>query len=133
MAYVAPIRDRVIMAAYSRAIARRPEQVTIERLTGDAPNVTSQSANVAAVVRNVSADSTNEGVEGSVSPGGIPQNGVEIIVLAADLEATSFPMPVEEYDRVTLSSTGARLTVVNVDTHARALAGAIVLRAAGVE
>jgi hypothetical protein len=133
MAYTAPTRDLAIMAAYVRAIRRRPEQVTIARLTGSAPSVTSVSATVDAVVRNVVADSTNEDVEGRVPTGKIPQNAVEIIVLAADLEAAAFPTPVEEYDRVTLSSTGARLTVINVDTHSRSLAGAIVLRAAGVE
>jgi len=134
MPYIAPQRDLAIVAAYVRAIARRPEQVTIERLAGAAPSVTvAASATVDAVVRNVSSDSTNEQVEGSVRPGGIPQSRVEIILLAADLEAVGFPLPVEQFDKVTLSSTGARLAVVNVDMHVRALSGAIVLRAAGVE
>ncbi len=133
MSYTAPVRDSAIMAAYVRAIRRRPEQVTIERLSGAAPNVTSISATVDAVVRNVTADKTNEQVEGNVTRAPIPQSAVEIIVLAQDLEAQGFPMPVEEFDKVTLSSTGSRLAIINVDMHSRALAGGIVIKAAGLE
>jgi hypothetical protein len=133
MAYVAPIRDQTIVDAYRRAILRRPEPVTIERLTGSAPNVTSISVTVDAVVRNVTADATNEDVEGKVRIGNIPQSAVEILVMSADLEDAGFPVPVEEYDKVTLSSTGTRLTIINVDSHKRALGGAIEIKAAGVE
>jgi hypothetical protein len=129
--WVAPERDPKLAAMFARRIAARPEVVTLYRLTGAAPNVTSVSVTVTGSVVDVKSSTANQDVEGRVPNGNIPQSAAEIIIMAQDLEAASFPMPVEKYDKITLSATGARLSISDVDMHKGARGGAVYIYADG--
>lgn len=132
MTWLASPRNQMHVAVARRAIARRAQTVTIERLSGVAPNVTSVSATVIASVTEVKAAPGFTDLDGKVPRGNVPQSRFEIVLLAPDLEAASFPMPPAKFDRVTLSSTGTKLTVDEVDAHKGAVGGLIYLCATGV-
>lgn len=133
--------DPNITAAYGRALAKAGITVTFQRWSGAAPNRNLvASATVTAVVRDYAPDGAAEsqtGMSGS-KQGAITQGDRMIIVLASDLAAQRFPLPVLKNDRIQLPSyasgiEGDYLNVTEVDPYKRAAAGAIELKASGVQ
>jgi hypothetical protein len=126
--------DPSAAAFTEQAIQTTGVPIQIVRLTGYAPNVTSVSASITAVVRMVLSDSSVEsrtGV-GAGAPGAITQDDRLVILTTADLTAAGFPTPVQKGDRVVLTATAEEFDVVKIDPYKRALAGAIELTIAGV-
>ena len=126
--------DPNIVAAYRRGLARAAgrQQVTFMRPTGVAPNKAFFSATVIAVVQDYAPDSTSE-AETDVSGrklGAITQGDRTLIVMADDLAAQNFPLPLVKNDKVELAS-GDQLNVVSVDAYKRQAAGAIEVKASG--
>lgn len=129
------------LGGYRRAIAAAGITVTFERWTGAAPNRQKvASAVVTAVVRDYQPDSTAEARTGMASSkqGAITEGDRFVIVLADDLAAQRFPLPVQKNDRIQLPSyasgiEGDYLNVTQVDPFKRAIAGAIELKASGVQ
>jgi hypothetical protein len=127
--------DNNMQAAHRRAINKYGQQITMQRLTGEAPNVTAQSAVVTAIVKSMPPDTSAPAQEGygSSSLGGITQTDRMVIVMATDLAAAGFPVPVQKNDKIILSTTGEKLDVTRVDGEKRSQAGAIEIFAAGVQ
>lgn len=125
--------DASTQAAYEEAIGVAGVPVTFLRLAGVAPHVTTTSAAVTAVVRNVLADTTAEAETGygASQPGSVSQDDRLVIVLAADLAAAGFPLPVVKGDKI-MAATGDKFQVTKVDAFKRAFAGALELTAVGV-
>jgi hypothetical protein len=127
--------DPAIREATRRAIYRASGglQVTFTRVVGIAPNATTTSATVKAVVRDYKIDTPEMGQEGfkAANPGAITQGDREILVMADDLSAAGFPLPVEKGDRVA-AETGEKMNVTQVDALKRGIAGCIELVAAGI-
>ena len=126
-------------AAFTRAgILRVGQQVTFQRLVGQPPSVTLSPAGgavVNAVVRNFNPDTTAVAASGySASElGAIAEGDRMLIVMAADLAAAGFSLPVQKGDQVVLSgTTGELLVVTRVDAQKRYFAGAIEVVAVGV-
>lgn len=118
---------------YRRALQKIGIPVTIKRIDGVAPNATVISAQVLAIVRDYSNDSVAAEEDGfSVSkPGAITQGDRLVLVMADDLLALGFPLPLKKNDRIDIP-TGDELNVVSVDPYKRQAAGAIELMASGV-
>jgi hypothetical protein len=129
-----PPIDNNVNAAYGRALLKTGQSVTVQRLTGTAPNVTIVSAVVIALVRDAAPDgqaASQAGYSGG-QPGGITQTARQVILMSSDLAAANFPLPVQKGDKIILSSTGEKLNVTEVDTGKRGIAGATQLTGAGV-
>lgn len=124
-----------MQAAHRRAINTFGQSITVQRLSGEAPNVTAVSAVVQAIVKTATPDTTAPGEQGysSSALGGITQTDRMILVMATDLANASFPVPVQKNDKVILSTTGEKLDVTRVDGEKRSQAGAIELWAAAVQ
>jgi hypothetical protein len=84
-------------------------------------------------VRDYKIDTPEMGQEGfkAANPGAITQGDREILVMADDLSAAGFPLPVEKGDRVA-AETGEKMNVTQVDALKRGIAGCIELVAAGI-
>lgn len=127
--------DPSIVAAYRSAFARlgMTVEVTFTRITGVAPHKVPVSATVRAVVRNFMPNTTEVEQTGIADSklGAISQGDRQMIVMAVDLAAKNFPLPLQKNDKVTLPS-GEELTVTAVDAYTRAAADAIELKATGV-
>ena len=121
-------------AGYERAIARRGRSVTIQRVNGVAPRTAMVSATVTALVQDDSDDvrETSRTGYGSSEPGSISQGQRMIIVLARDLVAQRFPLPLQKNDKVILSGSTEKLNVNDVDDEKRRFGGAIEIKASGV-
>lgn len=126
--------NRAIVAAYRRAMQKNPVQVRVTRITGVAPNTSLFSVEVTAVVRDYLPDTTIVAQTGysSAKPGAITQGDRMVILLADDLQALQFPLPVKKHDKIVLLATNDVLDVVDVDANKRAIAGAIEIKAVGV-
>jgi len=123
------IGDPEMVAAYRDAFREaKARTVTFTRVSGVAPNATTASATVTAIVRNYSGAASG----GAGSTGAITQGNRSLIVLADDLNDEGFPLPLQKHDKVTLTDTGEMLDVQQVDPFKRAAAGAIELQALGV-
>lgn len=128
------MQDRNAAAAYRRALAKRGETVILQRISGQAPNVFTFSAEVTALVENVMDDRSavaRTGYEMS-EPGAITQSGRFFIVMADDLAKKRFPLPLQKNDRIVIKATSERLNIERVDAGKRRVAGAIELFASGV-
>lgn len=128
--------DPAIKAAYERAFARLGVSVpvTFKRVTGFAPGaVTTLTAAVNAVVREYNPDTTSVAQTGyaATKMGAITEGDRVVIVMAPDLAAAGFPMPLLKNDKI-IMDTGDVLNVVAVDAYKRAAACAIELKAASV-
>ena len=119
------------------------QQVTFQRLVGQPPSVTvtpTDGATVFATVRNYQPDTTAEAATGYSASrvGAISEGDRLLIVMACDLAAADFPLPLQKGDRVVLQASdelppaGETLTVTRVDAQKRAFAGAIEVAAIGV-
>lgn len=108
--------------------------VTFARLFGVAPNVTSMTACVTAVVRLVLSDGEVESRTGYASskPGSITQDDRQIIVMSDDLANAGFPVPVQKGDRVTIDETAEAFNITRVDNYKRNMTGAVEMIATGV-
>jgi len=127
--------DLSTQAAYEEAFAVCGVAATVQRVSGFAPNVTVLAqASITAIVRNITADSTataSAGI-GASQMGSIEQGDRTVIVMASDLSAAGFPLPVQRGDQVVLPDSSEVLNVLRVDPYKRALAGAIELTVVGV-
>jgi hypothetical protein len=131
--------DPNAVAGYRRMLARRGQPVIVRRINGDAPNVGLFEARVPAVVM----DYQPKPPVGSVKPeGDITLGGRNVIVMANDLAALRFPLPLQKNDKVVVNpdpsqlGTGVangdeELNVVAVDPYKRSIGGAIDLVAEG--
>ena len=135
--------DASAQALTKAAILYCGQPVTFQRLVGQPPSVTlspSGGAAVSAVVRNYLPDTTAEAASGySASElGAITEGDRLLIVMACDLAAAGFPLPLQKGDRVVLQAgdelppAGETLTVTRVDAQKRSFAGAIEVEAIGV-
>lgn len=125
-----------MQSAHERAIGQFGQAVTVQRLTGAAPNVTvAASATVQAIVKMMQPDTAEPAQTGYPSSGlgGITQTDRMLILMASDLIAAGFPVPVQKNDKIILSTTGEKLNVTRVDGEKRSQAGAVELYAGGVQ
>ena len=108
--------------------------VTFERVVGFSPNATTISATVTAVVRKYQLDTVTVAETGysASKPGAIRQGDREVLVMADDLAAAGFPLPVLKSDRIVIAATGDVINIIKVDAYKRAFAGCIEIDAAGV-
>lgn len=120
--------DPNAVAGYRRAIARRGTAVIFERINGQAPNVGITTATVNGIVMNYAR-------EGDILPlqpeGGVTLGDRLIIVLAADLAAQDFPLPLRKNDKAIVA--GEPLNIENLDPFKRNIAGAIEIHARGTQ
>jgi hypothetical protein len=109
--------------------------VRFERVVGFAPNATVITATVTAKVMKYAMDTVTVSETGysASKPGAIRQGDREVLVMAADLAAQGFPLPVLKSDRVIIAETGDTLSIIAVDANKRAFAGCIEIDAAGVQ
>jgi hypothetical protein len=109
--------------------------VRFERVTGFAPNATTISATVTAKVMKYALDTVTVAETGypASKQGAIRQGDREVLVMATDLAAQGFPLPVLKSDRIVLLATGDTLNIIAVDANKRAMAGCIEIDAAGVQ
>lgn len=115
------------MTARMIAKAAGGAQVTFQRVTGLAPNVTIVSATVTALVRNYQPDGVAEsqtGYSGS-QVGAITLGDRQILVMASDLAAQNFPLPLKKGDNALVADTGEKLKLTRVDMTKRAIAACI--------
>jgi hypothetical protein len=129
------VTDPSAVAAYRTALAVAGVAVTVQRVAGVTPNVTTfAAAAVTAVVRLVVSDAnavSHAGLSASMM-GAIDQADRLVILLADDLAVAGFPLPVANGDQIVLPESTEILNVTRVDPYKRALAGAIELYATGV-
>jgi hypothetical protein len=121
-------------SAFRRARDQVGIAVTLQRISGQAPNAVAVSAQVTAIVRDYQSDSGQASRDdyGLSRPGAITQGDREVIIIEGDLAAAYYPLPVVKHDKVLLP-TGDVLDVTEVDANKMALAGVIWLKAAGVQ
>lgn len=126
--------DPSMQAAYRRALAKTGETVQIQRITGVAPTATIFSVSVNANVQDAMPDPRllAESGYGASKIGAITQTRRKVIVMASDLAALSFPLPVQKGDKIVTADSG-KLTVSDVDSHKRSIAGAIEIDAVAVQ
>jgi hypothetical protein len=129
--------DQSLQARTASAIYGRGQSVTFSRWTGAPPNRTqnpSGGATVTAMVATYQPDGAAASAAGyGVSQvGSITEGDRFLIVMAADLTAAEFPLPVQKGDQIALSLTGETVTVTRADPHKRAIAGAIEVWVVGV-
>lgn len=119
--------DSNIVAGYRRAIARRPTPVIVRRITGVAPNATTDDVCIDGIV----TDYIPKAPVANVTPEGAITLGARFVVLLGeDLVAQGFELPVAKNDKVVVG--GEELNIMSVDPYKRALAGAIEIVAEGV-
>ena len=121
--------DTRLEAMTRRAIYRAAgdAQVTFQRVTGAAPNVTILTATICALVRNYLPDSTAASQQGysSGQVGGLTVGERSFLVMADDLANAGFPLPLQKGDNLLHADTGEKLTITRIDPHKRGIAGAI--------
>jgi hypothetical protein len=119
--------------SHRRQIDRRGTQVTFRRTIGAAPNTQKIEATVTAVVSTMVVDtySTSRTGYSSVMTGSLDQTQRRILVMAEDLDAAGYPLPIKQNDGIKLDS-GEWLNITQVDAQTRAVAGAIEMLASGV-
>jgi hypothetical protein len=130
------VSDPNVVASYRRAIGRAGVPVSFERYAGQPPNrVLASSSSVTAIVRDYAPDgaAVDRMGYGPGRVGAITEGDRMVIVLAADLAAQRYPLPIEKHDKVRRLDNGDLLDITEVDPFKRTLAGAIELKAAGVQ
>lgn len=134
-----PVANAV--AAYRRAIAARGDQrVIVRRISGAAPNTARTDAKVGAIVMDYLPKTP---VGGDAAAAAITLGARTVIVIAADLRAARFPLPLLKNDKIVLNPDAAQLgngtaagdeelNIMSVDANKRGVAGAIEIAAEGV-
>ena len=132
--------DQNIQDAYRRALQRRGRWVTVQRVSGNAPNATTFGATVKAMIEGYIPEKPVM----DISPeGSITQGARRVIVLQDDLAQKRFPLPLQKNDKVIIADdvespsptallSGEKLNILSVDPFKRALAGAVEILAVGV-
>ena len=112
---------RMIMRATGGA------QVVFQRNTGVAPNVTTTTATVNALIRGYLPDSSEARREGYAAGdlGAITLGERSFLVMASALASAGFPLPLQKGDNLISVDTGEKLKITRVDPYKRAVAGAI--------
>lgn len=121
--------------AFTRqGIHKRGVEVLFQRVSGFAPNTSTFSAKVVAMVSDVQPDTGEESSTGygSTRPGSISQDDRSVIVMAADLVEKRFPLPLQKHDRMIVVESGDKYDVTRVNALKRAMSGAIELTVVGV-
>jgi hypothetical protein len=125
--------DSNAVQAYRRAIDRRGESVTFQRITGQAGQGAGVTVLPAGGGATVQAIVMNYQVQPDVMPvdpeGGVTLGDRQIIVLAADLLAAGFPLPLRKNDKAIVQ--GETLNIETLDPSKRGIAGAIEVHAKG--
>jgi hypothetical protein len=132
--------DPSVQAGYRRMLARRGQWVIVRRISGDAPSTTVFNAMVLADVQDYQPKTPVSEVK---PEGGITLGARNVILLAADLAAASFVLPVTKNDKIVLNPSSAslgkgtangdeELNIMIVDANKRLIAGAIDIVAEGV-
>lgn len=111
--------------------------VVFERITGVAPNaivIPVGGASVTAIVRDYKPNgiASSEAGYRAGQPGALPQGEREILVMADELAAAGFPVPLRKNDRITVALTGEILTLSRVDQTKRLIANCYEAYASGV-
>jgi hypothetical protein len=120
--------DTNALAGYRRAIARAGQPVTFQRVTGQAPNVTTGNYQVSAIFR---AYQPTTAIGGTVVRSAEITEGLrEFIVLSDDLSAAGFPLPLLKNDKIIVGT--EKFNITEVDPGTRIIAGAIQGKAVGV-
>lgn len=117
---------------YRRAIARRGEQVTFQRIVGYAPNpVTVLPAGGGATVNAIVMKyQPTQSIGGFAGGDAITEGDRTLIVLGDDLLQAGFPLPLQKNDKVIVQ--GELMNIERVDPSTRGVAGAWELVALGV-
>ena len=126
--------DPGFSASSARAIKRVGQRVMFERVIGFAPHATVTRVTVTAAIRGKAPDTVEPRRSGysASEPGSLSETERECLVMASDLSAAGFPLPLQRGDRITIIESGERLNVVRSDSGRRAIAGMIEVTAAGV-
>ena len=122
-------------AALQRALKKTGDVVTLQRVTGEAPNVvTIATAAVWARVHDLMPDPKQTSRDGlaSSSRGSIEQNDRKVTISALDLAALGYPLPVARGDQVILPDSTEVLNVNAVDAYSRRYVAGVVLTVVGV-
>jgi hypothetical protein len=130
----AVITDPSAVAFMRQAIDAVGVPIVLQRVFGYAPNATTFSVNLTARVAKVTADSGAVSREGgsASAPGAVTQNDRTVRIMADDLAASRFPLPVVKGDKVILPPGGDAFDVSEVDPFTFAMAAAIELTVTGV-
>lgn len=129
--------DPGAVASYRRMLARTGQTILFRRVSGQAPNVATFDAVVVAVFRGYQPTTP---VGASAKGAAISEGLREFIVLAADLAAQNFPLPLRKNDRIIPGAVvagsfapGTELfNITDTDPYTRIIAGAIEGKAEGV-
>jgi hypothetical protein len=126
--------DTAAVAALQMFLRMSGMSVTVQRVSGVAPNVTVVSCAVNARVMNLTADTTQTAQAGlgTSMMGVIEQGDRTVIVSAQDLSNAGFPLPVVRGDIVILPDSSEMLNVLRVDAYTRRFCSGIVLMVVGV-
>ncbi len=126
--------DPAAQAAYYNALRVRGIAITLQRVTGDAPNVVvASSVSLSAVVTNLTPDGAlNAANLTTGGPGSIRLADRSVKVMAEDLTNSGFALPVLQGDQVILPDSSEILTITKVDAYTFRFAGAVELTCAGV-
>lgn len=128
--------DRIWQGQHRAMIKMTGVAVTFRRLTGAAPNVTivpAGGAAVTAIVRGYRPDRNvaSEGGYSSGSVGALSMGDRQILVMADELTAAGFTLPLQKDDQVVITDTGEMLLIREPDSTKRAVAGCIEAWAVG--
>jgi hypothetical protein len=114
--------------AYRRALAVTGQVVMFQRVTGQAPNAVTFSAQVTAIFRAYQPATPIGGA--MVRSAEITEGQREFIVLSDDLAQAEFPLPLLKNDKIVVGTETFNIT--EVDPGTRIYAGAIEGKAVGV-
>lgn len=108
--------------------------VTISRLVGFAPNVTTVSATIKAKVDRVAPNTTAPARDGlsASAEGSVSQDDRTVLLMDKALCASGFPVPIIKGDKVALPQKADVFDVTLVDPYTRAIAGGVTLTVTGV-
>jgi hypothetical protein len=132
--------DPNAQAGYERALERVGTVILFRRVSGFAPNTATFDAVVRAVFRAYAPATPKGPSEFNTTGIAVSQGQREFIVLAADLAAKRFPLPLKKNDSIltgamvgsTFTPSGEVFNITEVDAGTREIAGAIVGKAEGV-
>lgn len=120
--------DQGALAAYRRALVKTGQSVIFRRISGNAPNTVRFDAQVTAIFR---AYQPATAIGGAVVRSAEITEGLrEFIVMAADLAAAQFPLPLVKNDKIVVGT--EQFNITEVDPGTRVYAGAIQGKAVGV-
>jgi hypothetical protein len=132
---VCAVSDPAATAFMRTAIHTTGVPVTMQRVFGYAPApVWTFSADLTARVAKVAANRAAPARDGlsATAPGALTQDDRTVRLMADELAAERFPLPVAKGDKIILAAGGEAFEVSEVDDYTFAFAGAIELTVTGV-